>query len=140
MVLSALTDTGRAYWVTSWPLAEWVKHEWAGAWMCTAFRNEGAGIASEMVRQAIAATRAFYGDPPPLGMVTFVDPERVRPCAARLKRGVIGPIPIYGQIFRQAGFREVGRTKDRGLIALQLLPEDMPEPEPPLGFQLGLVA
>jgi hypothetical protein len=140
MVLSALTDTGRAYWVTSWPLAEWVKHEWGGAWICSAFRSEGAGKASEMIRQAVAATRAFYGEPPDRGMVTFVNPKKVRPAAACLRRGFIGPIPIYGQVFRQAGFREVGRTKDKGLIALQLLPKDMPDPEPPLGFQLGLVA
>lgn len=40
VVFRALTATGRAYWVTSFPFAEWVKHEWAGAWICSAFRNE----------------------------------------------------------------------------------------------------
>lgn len=138
VVFNALTDTGRAYWVTSWPLAEWVKHDWAGAWICTAFRNEGAGKASEMVRQAVAATRACYGDPPALGMVTFVDEKKVRLAAARLRRGFVGPVPIYGQVYRQAGFREVGRTKG-GLLVLQMLPERMPPPCPPIGFQLPLL-
>jgi hypothetical protein len=89
-----------------------------------------------MIRQAIAATRAYYGDPPALGMVTFVDEEKVRPAAAYLKRDFVGPIPIYGQVYRQAGFREVGRTKG-GLLALQMLPEDMPAPEPPLAYYVG---
>ena len=33
-----------AYWVTSWPFAEYVKHDWAGAWICSAFRREGGQI------------------------------------------------------------------------------------------------
>ena len=47
--------TGRAYWVTSWPFAAFTKHEWAGAWICSAFRNEGLGLSSELVREAAAA-------------------------------------------------------------------------------------
>lgn len=43
VVFKALTETGRAYWITSFPLKDWVKHQWAGAWICSAFRNEGAG-------------------------------------------------------------------------------------------------
>lgn len=64
LVLYAQTDTVKAFWVTSWPFAVYVKHQWAGAWVCSAFRNEGAGVASEMIREAVAATKAFYGDPP----------------------------------------------------------------------------
>lgn len=33
-----------------------------------------------------------------------------------------------GRCYRKAGFRPCGMTKG-GLVALQLLPEDMPEPE-----------
>src|SRR5688572_242143 len=29
-----------AYWISSWPFAEYVKHAWAGAWICTASRND----------------------------------------------------------------------------------------------------
>ena len=123
MVLTA----DKALWITSWPFAEWVKHDWAGARMCSSFRNESEAKASKMVRQAVAATRAFFGDPPPLGMVTFVDPDEVRAKA--------NP----GHCFIIAGFRPVGFTKG-GLLALRLLPAKMPEPQAPLGLQMGFAA
>lgn len=113
-----VTDCGRAFWITSAPLAEWVKHAWAGAWICSAFRNEGAGKASELIRQAVAATRAHYGEPPELGMVTFINREKVRPTMVRGR-------PVWGWTYRKAGFVEAGETKG-GLLALQLLPSDMP--------------
>lgn len=64
VVFYAETATGAAVWGTSAPLAQWVKHRWAGAWMCSIFRNEGAGVASEMIVEAVAATLAFYRSPP----------------------------------------------------------------------------
>lgn len=124
--LFADTPTGQAVWGTSWPLAEYTGHEWAGAWICSIFRNEGAARASTLIRQAVAATRFAYGDPPDLGMVTFV-----RPDAVREKRHP-------GHCFIIAGFRPVGETKRRGLLALQLAPDRMPDPAPPVGGQLGL--
>jgi hypothetical protein len=105
-----------AFWITSWPYAEYVKHAWAGAWVCSAFRNEGLWLSSDLVREAVALTRGFYGAPPDLGMVTFVDTRKTRK-----KRDP-------GRCYRKAGFRPCGMTKG-GLVALQLLPEDMPEPE-----------
>lgn len=63
IVFKALTETGCAYWVSSFPFKEWVKHRWAGAWICSAFRNEKAGMASQMVLEAVAATRAHYAPP-----------------------------------------------------------------------------
>lgn len=118
LVLRAETDTGRALWVTSWPFAEYVRHEWAGAWVCSLFRNEGAGRASTLIRQALAATRAEFGDPPPLGIVTFVMPDKVRPKADP------------GHTFVIAGFRPCGHTKG-GLTALQMLPGPrMPAAQP----------
>lgn len=63
LVLTARTETGRALWVTSWPFAEYTKHAWAGAWVCSAFRNEGAGVASELIREALAATCARWSPP-----------------------------------------------------------------------------
>ena len=125
LVLRAETDTGRALWVTSWPFAEYVRHEWAGAWVCSIFRNEGAGRASTLIRQAVAATRAEYGDPPPLGLITFVDRAKVRE-----KRDP-------GHCFIIAGFRPCGQTKG-GLDALQLLAPRMPDPEPALDRQPDL--
>ena len=59
-VLFAENENGKAFWVTSFPFSQYVRHQWAGAWVCSAFRNENAGIASEMIRDAVAATRAFF--------------------------------------------------------------------------------
>lgn len=123
LVLFAATDTGKAFWVTSWPFAEYVRHAWPGAWVCSAFRNEGAGLASELIREAVSATRAYMGAPPPIGMVTFVDRSKVKG-----KRD-------FGYCYRKAGFIECGETKG-GLLALQLLPEAMPEPKLPKGCLL----
>lgn len=117
--------TDGAYWVTSWPFAEYVKHRWAGAWICSAFRKEGPGLASDMIREAVAATRAYFGEPPPLGMVTFVDAAKVRH-----KRDP-------GRCFVRAGFVRVGTTQS-GLVALQCRPASMPDPDLALGMQLLL--
>lgn len=117
-----LTDCGRAFWITSWPLAEWVKHAWAGAWVCSAFRSEGAGIASQLIRLAVAATRAHYGEPPSLGMITFINRDRVRPTFVRGKK-------VWGWTYRKAGFEEAGETQG-GLLALRLRPEAMPDSLP----------
>lgn len=120
LVLHAESATGQAMWVTSWPFAEYVKHRWPGAWVCSAFRNEGAGRASDLARQAIAASRAFFGEPPGLGMVTFIDRSKVRPIMVR-------GTPTWGWTWRRIGFRDAGETEG-GLLALQLLPEHMPAP------------
>lgn len=101
-----LTECKRAVWVTSWPLAQYVKHAWAGAWINSLFRNEGAGLSSELILEALAATRSIWPEPPPLGMVTFVDAKKTKP-----KRDP-------GYCYRKAGFEHVGFTKS-GLYALQ---------------------
>jgi hypothetical protein len=132
VVLYAEDYGGEAYWVSSWPFPEYVKHAWAGAWMCSAFRTEGLGPASAMIREAIAASRAVWGDPPALGMVTFVDRDRVRPTKVRGR-------DVWGWTYRRAGFVEVGETK-AGLLALQLAPQDFPAAAAPRGWQGSLVA
>lgn len=129
-VFYARTAAGEALWGTSAPFAEHVKHAWAGAWMCSIFHNAGAGRSSDLIRQAVAATRHHYGEPPALGMVTFVDPE----ATARHR----SPHHRPGWCFRKAGFVEVGVTKEQGLIALQLLPAHMPPAEPALGASAWL--
>lgn len=109
-----ITPQADALWVTSWPLPEFVKHAWAGAWICSAFRNESPYLSSDMIREAVAITRGEFGEPPALGMVTFVNPAKIR-----RKRDP-------GRCFLKAGFRSCGMTKG-GLPALQLLPGDMPD-------------
>jgi hypothetical protein len=121
--LVLLSDDATAVWVTSWPFAEYVKHKWAGAWVNSLFRNEGQYLSSELIRQAVAITR-WYWEPPELGIVTFVDATKVRSTNP-------------GYCYLCAGFEHVGQTAG-GLVALQLLPNAMPEPMPPQGAQLPL--
>lgn len=124
------TECHRAFWVTSWPFAEFTKHAWAGAWVCSAFRNEGAGLSSDLIRRAVAATRANWPVIPELGMVTFVNPAKVR--QPRDKHG-------FGYCYIRAGFRPCGETKG-GLLALQLLPKDMPPAAPAMLMQMDLLS
>lgn len=111
-------NPAKAFWISSSPIAKYVQHDWAGAWMCTAFRNEGAGLSSELIEEAVQATIAIWGPPPPLGFVSFVDASKVR-----------SSNPSY--CYQMAGWEKVGQTQG-GLLAYQLLPEDMPEPKYPL--------
>lgn len=121
--LVLLSVCERALWVTSWPFQEFTKHEWAGAWVNSLFRNEGAGLSSDLIRQAVAATRFVWPVAPSLGMVTFVDAAKVR-----RKRDP-------GRCYLRAGFQLVGKTKTNGLLAFQMMPEEMPEPSAPEGWQ-----
>lgn len=113
--------TKHAVWVTSWPYAQYVKHAWAGAWINSLFRREGGNeCASVMILEAVSATCWYFGRPPELGMITFVDAGKVRP-----KQNP-------GYCYLMAGFELVGKTKG-GLLAFQLLPKSMPPPKRPLG-------
>lgn len=125
--LVLLTEASDAFWVTSYPFAEHVKHRWAGAWVCSAFRNEGPALSSELVAAAIRATAWRWPILPEIeswivvkrlpdrtlldraliSMVTFVDKDEVR-----RKRDP-------GWCFRRAGFEEAGDTRG-GLRALVL--------------------
>ena len=118
-----LSECRRAVWVTSWPFAEYAKHAWAGAWVNSIFRNEGAGLSSALIRSAVAATRAHWS-PPTLGIVTFVDAAKVRSTNP-------------GCCYKHAGWQRAGTTKG-GLIAWQQLPEQMPEPVPAVRSQRDL--
>ncbi|HLL74860.1 MAG TPA: hypothetical protein VK421_06310 [Pyrinomonadaceae bacterium] len=126
---------GPALWVTSAPYARFVRHEWAGAWECSTFRNEGRLPSSDLIVEAVAATRAHYGEPPALGMITFVDPQRVAGFFVRTPRG---RELRWGYSFWKAGFVFCGWT--RGLkYALRLAPEAMPLPRQAVGSQLRLL-
>ena len=80
------------------------------------FRNEGAGLSSELIVEAVAAPRFWCPEVPEQGMVTFVNTE-----AVKNKRNP-------GYCYKRAGFVLVGRTKYCGHLALQMKPEDMPAP------------
>lgn len=135
-----------AFWITSWPFAEYVRHAWAGAWVCSAFRNEGVALSSALILSALAATAWRWPAPPSvpahrvtrhpsrsdltpirIAMVTFVDEDKTR-----TKRDP-------GRCFRRAGFVDVGRTKG-GLVALGLPVENVPMARMPVGGQMALWA
>lgn len=120
-----ITRGATALWTSSWPFAEYTKHAWAGAWVNTLFRNERRELhlSSELIREAVAATRWHWSSVPELGMVTFVDARKTR-----RKRDP-------GRCYLRAGFKHVGFTKG-GLYAFQMLPNEMPAAEMPIGAQL----
>jgi len=129
-----LTPQADALWVSSWPLKEFTKHAWSGAWINTLFRNESDILSSILIQGAVAITRGIWGDPPRLGMVTFIDKTKVKK-----KRD-------WGRCYRRAGFIPAqcpihypGVTRDcascrhetsiNHLFAVQMLPTAMPEPK-----------
>ena len=120
-----LTPDAGALWVTSWPFAEYVKHRWPGAWVNSLFRRESGPLASELIREAVSATRWTWGEPPVLGLVSFVDPGKVRH-----KRDP-------GRCYLRAGFIRDGETEG-GLLAFRMPPGLMPSPCPPATRQLEL--
>jgi uncharacterized protein YbdZ (MbtH family) len=81
------------------------------------FRRENGPLASHLIGAATAATRAYWPALPPLGMVTFIDPSKVRH-----KRDP-------GRCYLRAGWRYAGETAG-GLLCLQLVPEHFPDPMP----------
>lgn len=113
-------DPVRAVWMTTRTLPEFTKHAWPGAWNNSLFRNDGAGLSSELIRSAIAVTRHEWGEPPEQGLITFVDAGKIRH-----KRDP-------GRCYLRAGFRLIGTTAG-GLLTFHLSPSDMPAPEAPHG-------
>lgn len=157
--LVLLTEHADAFWVTSYPFAEYVKHRWAGAWVCSAFRNErGSGTAlipdlvgrppsSELVTSAIAATAARWTLPPavPSWIVLRRLPDRTL-----IERADIAMVTFIdraevrrkrdpGRCFLKAGFEDAGDTRG-GLRALVLRTERVPTPASARTRQASLFA
>ena len=109
-----------AFWVTLAPFAKYVRHRWAGAWTCTAFRNESTILSSTLIQEAVAATLFLLKTPPESGFITFVD-------GTKIKSG--NP----GCCFKKAGWKYVGLTEVAKLHALQLEVAAFPEPMAPIG-------
>lgn len=133
-----------AFWITSWPFAEYVRHAWAGAWVCSAFRNEGTARSSDLIKSALSVTRWRWSRAPAVegwalrrrhdrtdvartefAMVTFVNTAKTM-----TKRDP-------GRCFRRAGFVEIGETAG-GLVALGISIRDMPPAREPHGAQCEL--
>jgi hypothetical protein len=122
-----------AAWIASWPYGAYVQHAWPGAWMNSLFRNEGDMRSSDLIRWAVAHTRATWPEVPDLGIVSFVDASKT------------APKEVPGWCYRRAGWSHVGFTQ-AGLYAFQQLPgkrvgrrsEPMPDPAPVPGWQPSL--
>lgn len=71
---------------------------------CACFRNEGAGLSSELILAAEQDARRRW--PLEERFFTFVDPDEVAS-------------PNPGYCFKQAGWRHAGRTATRGLHILE---------------------
>lgn len=131
LVLKTFDST--AAWITSWPFAEFVQHKWGGAWVNSLFRNEGGHRSSDLIRWAVAHTRAVWPEVPALGIVSFVDASKT------------APKEVPGWCYRRAGWSHAGFTQ-AGLYAFQQLSgervgrrsEPMPEAVPVPGWQPSL--
>lgn len=72
LVLVTLDE--RATWVSTWPA---FNADGLNAWRCSIFRNEGAGLSSELIRTAMELTAGAWGEPPADGWATWVDTRKV---------------------------------------------------------------
>jgi hypothetical protein len=125
----------RALWVTSWQATQYTDHAWAGSWVCSLFRNEGAGLSSSLIVEAVAVTRwwrtqaaSWRHDAEPEQMITFIKPDEIQS-------------QNPGYCYKRAGFKTIGRSKTRGYPALGLPRAAWPAPLRPAGTggQISLI-
>jgi hypothetical protein len=74
---------------------------------CTVFRKEGAGLASDMIREAVALAWQRW---PGARLFTFIDSREIKSTNP-------------GYCFIKAGWRRLRKRTKRGLHILELLPE-----------------
>jgi hypothetical protein len=72
-----VTHCERAVWVSHWPYAD-LALDGLDAWRCTIFRNEGAGLSSDLIRAAMDLTAQLWSGRPAEGWITWVDRRQVR--------------------------------------------------------------
>jgi hypothetical protein len=103
--LVLLTTDGAAVWGSHWPRVEYAL-DGLDAWRCSIFRNEGPFLSSELIAEAMLATRNAWGAPPRDGWLTYVD---------RLKVNSEHP----GYCFKMAGWSLDREYQNRRLIRLR---------------------
>lgn len=104
--LVLLSQCGRA--VFAWQFNTVERYDKQTGVCCTMFRNEGAGLSSDLIREADELARNRWPDQ--LRHFTYVNAEKTR--RRRSKRAVAG------KCFIEAGWRECGRSKE-GLVLLE---------------------
>jgi hypothetical protein len=72
-----VTPCERALWLTSWPNPDRAM-DGLDAWRCMIFRNEGAGLSSELIRAAMTLTAELWEGPPADGWLTYIEPAKIR--------------------------------------------------------------
>jgi hypothetical protein len=76
--LVLVTPCERATWVTTWPK---YPQDRLDSWRCSVFRNEGAGLSSDLILAAMELTAALWAlpipTPPRDGWSTYVDAAKV---------------------------------------------------------------
>jgi len=96
------TADGMATWVTWYG----IRDDGLQAFECTIFRNETSILSSELIKDAVTATKAEWGKFPKDGMITYVAADKIRSTNA-------------GYCFKRAGWKRIGESKKRGLVLLQ---------------------
>jgi hypothetical protein len=75
--LVLVTPCERAVWLTHWPYPE-LALDGMDFWRNSIFRNEGAGLSSELIRAAMELTGQLWAGRPVDGWCTWIDTRKVR--------------------------------------------------------------
>ncbi len=74
--LVLVREDGTVVWVTWRPIPQVGRKDQLEAWECTLFRNEGASLSSDIIRQAVDITWRRWGWPPKDGFITAIGIEQ----------------------------------------------------------------
>jgi hypothetical protein len=119
-------DTPAALWASHRPEpGKAVRADGRDAWACTMFRVEHRTVvASDLIREAVAITKALWQPLPADGFYTTINPRKVAPIKQRGRA-------VWGYCYIKAGWRVLEeRTKVRDLIILQMPADDLAQAEP----------
>ena len=132
VLLQLLADgTPAAVWASHRPApGKAVRPDGRDVWACTLFRVEHRTVpASELITEAMAITRFFWGDVMPKdGFYTTINPAKVQPIQRHGK-------PLWGYSWLKAGWFEAGITKRRKLLVFLFPSLDLVSPVRPLGVE-----
>jgi hypothetical protein len=76
-IIVLVTPCERALWITRWNTSRG-NADGLDAWRCELFRNEGAGLSSDLIQSAMKVTEDLWVDRPRDGWVTWVDRSKIR--------------------------------------------------------------
>ncbi len=106
--LCLLLSDGMAGWVTWRPIPEVGRMDNLECWECTFFRNEGARLSSELIREATALTYREWGWPPRDGFITAIGIDQT-------KRGRSKSSPP-GKCYLDAGWTAIGERDGKAWV------------------------